>query len=227
MLSIIIPVLNAGHVLAGTLETVAAASRLLPCETIVVDGGSTDETVDIAARHGAIVIDSVRGRGVQLAAGAAAAAGDWFFFLHADTRPQANWIEAFRRFINTGVNGRQAAALRFRLDDAAFAARLVERAVAVRSSLFGLPYGDQGLLISRSFYEEIGGYKRIPLMEDVDIVRRIGRRRLHILDACALTSAARYRRDGYLMRPLRNLICLGLYRLGASPRFINIFYQSR
>lgn len=226
MLSVIIPVLNAGPDLDGTLEAVAAAGRHLPCETIVVDGGSTDDVVSNAARHGAIVIDSARGRGVQLAAGAAAAAGDWFFFLHADTRPQENWVGAIRRFINSDENRHRAAALRFRLDDAKFVARIVERAVAVRSGLLGLPYGDQGLLISRAFYEQIGGYRRIPLMEDVDIIRRIGRRRLQILDACALTSAARYRRDGYLMRPLRNLICLGLYSAGVSPRHISTFYGS-
>ena len=226
MLSVIIPVLNAGQVLGPTLEAVAAAGRQLPCETIVVDGGSTDDSLQIATGHGAIVLNSARGRGIQLAAGAAAAAGDWFFFLHADTRPQEGWISALRKFMNNGDNRRRAAVLRFRLDDGAFAARLIERAVAVRSGLFRLPYGDQGLLIGRTFYEEIGGYARIPLMEDVDIVRRIGRRRLSVLNAQALTSADRYRRDGYLLRPLRNLMCLALYRAGVSPRTISTLYHS-
>jgi rSAM/selenodomain-associated transferase 2 len=226
MLSVIIPVVNAGRFLSPTLEAVAAAGRLLPCETIVVDGGSTDESVHIATRHGAIVLNSGRGRGIQLAAGAAAAAGDWFFFLHADTRPQEGWVPALRKFINVPDNRRRAAVLRFRLDDTVFAARLVERAVAVRSDLFRLPYGDQGLLISRAFYEELGGYARIPLMEDVDIVRRIGRRRLSVLNAAAVTSAERYRRDGYLLRPLRNLVCLALYKAGVSPRTISTLYHS-
>jgi hypothetical protein len=116
--------------------------------------------------------------------------------------------------------------LRFRLDDRALAARLVERAVALRSGLFRLPYGDQGLVIGRAFYEELGGYARIPLMEDVDIVRRIGRRRLSVLNAAALTSAERYRRDGYLLRPLRNLACLALYKAGVSPRTISSLYHT-
>lgn len=226
MLSVIIPVLNAGKVLGGTLDAVSAAKQHLPCETIVIDGGSIDDSTRIATRYGAIVIESGRGRGVQLAAGAAVAAGDWFFFLHADTRPQGNWVAAIRKFMNFSENRKRAAVLRFRLDDAAVAARLVERVVAVRCNLFGLPYGDQGLLISRAFYEELGGYKRIPLMEDVEIIRRIGRQRLRILDAYGLTSAERYRRDGYLVRPLRNLICLALYTLGVSPRHISTFHRS-
>ncbi len=224
MLSVIIPTLNAGAVLRPTLETLGAARAHLPCEIIVADGGSADDTISIAARHGAIVVASGRGRGVQLAAGAAAAAGDWFFFLHADTRPEDEWVAPVSKFCNAPENCERAAVLRFRLDDPGFAARVVERAVALRSGLFGLPYGDQGLLISRAFYEHLGGYKRIALMEDVDIIRRIGRARLRILDAQAMTSAERYRRDGYLLRPLRNLVCLGLYAIGVSPRTIAAFY---
>ena len=106
---------------------------------------------------------------------------------------------------------------RFALDDPARAARLVERVVRLRGRLLGLPYGDQGLLIGRTFYDKLGGYKRLPLMEDVDIVRRIGRNRPRPIAATAVTSAAKYRRDGYLLRPIRNLFLLGLYTAGVSP----------
>ncbi len=88
-----------------------------------------------------------------------------------------------------------------------------------------LPYGDQGLLLSRSFYQELGGFDPLPLFEDVDIVRRIGRRRLTQLKTNAVTSAARYRRDGYILRPLRNLTCLSLYFAGISPRLIGQLYR--
>jgi len=91
--------------------------------------------------------------------------------------------------------------------------------------LFGLPYGDQGLLISRRLYDEVGGYRPLALMEDVDLVRRIGRHRLRRLDATALTSAERWRRDGWLRRSGRNLVCLALYALGVAPGHIARAYR--
>ena len=103
-------------------------------------------------------------------------------------------------------------------------ARLVERGVGLRASFLGLPYGDQGLLIPRTLYEAIGGYAPLPLMEDVDLVRRLGRSRLRILDADAVTSTERWERDGWLRRSARNLICLGLYGAGVSPERIARLY---
>ena len=88
-----------------------------------------------------------------------------------------------------------------------------------------IPYGDQGLLLSRRFYGQVGGYRDLPLMEDVDLVRRIGRSRLHMLPAAARTSAARYQLEGYWRRPARNLLCLGLYYLGLPPRQIAKVYE--
>jgi hypothetical protein len=111
-----------------------------------------------------------------------------------------------------------------RLDDRSRAARRVERLVAWRCRRLGLPYGDQGLLIHRDLYREVGGFRAIPLMEDVDLARRIGRKRLLMLEADALTSAVRYRRDGFWLRPLRNLTLLGLYWLGVPPERLVRWY---
>jgi hypothetical protein len=91
--------------------------------------------------------------------------------------------------------------------------------------VLGLPYGDQGLLIGRAFYHELGGYRRIPLMEDVNLVRRIGRRRLVMLAAEAVTSAEKYQREGYRRRVLRNALCLTLYTLGVPPRLLASLYR--
>ena len=158
-------------------------------------------------------------------AGAAAAHGPWLLFLHADTRLQAGWDRAVADFVSDPANGRRAAVFAFALDDPAPAARRVERLVAWRNRAWALPYGDQGLLIGSDFLDELGGFAPLPLMEDVDMVRRIGRSRLVHLPVTATTSAERYRRGGYLARPLRNLACLGLYFAGLPPRWIGRIYR--
>lgn len=186
----------------------------------MVDGGSTDSTVGTAKHLGATVFEAEKGRGMQMAAGAARATSDWLLFLHADTRLQAGWQASASAFITDNRSSRKAAYFRFCLDDISPKAKRLERLVAWRCRRFGLPYGDQGLLIRRAFYEELGGYKPVPLMEDVDLVRRIGRGNLVMLEADAVTSEARYRRDGYWRRSLRNLSLLSLYFLGASPHWL-------
>ena len=217
MLSVVIPALNAGAVLGECLLNLAGAD-----EVVVVDGGSTDDTVAVAAQAGAAIVHAPRGRGAQLSAGAAAAGGGWLLFLHADTRLGQGWREAVAQHV--AAHGQDAACFRFRLDDPAWQARLLERAVALRVRRLRLPYGDQGLLISRALYEAVGGFRALPLMEDVDLIRRIGRRRLRVMEAAAITSAERWRRDGWLRRSLRNLSCLALYTLGVSPERIARLY---
>jgi len=222
-LSVIVPTLDAAASLPATLAALAEARPLLR-EVIVADGGSRDRTVAIAEAAGARVVMAPRGRGAQLAAGAAVAEGTWLCFLHADTRPEAGWAAVVARFISDARNRERAGYLAYRLDDASAPARRLERIVAWRSRVLGLPYGDQGLILARDLYRALGGFPPLVVMEDVAFVRRIGRRRLVALEAGALTSAARYRRGGYLLRPLRNLCCLSLYLLGAPPRFIGWLY---
>jgi rSAM/selenodomain-associated transferase 2 len=224
-LSIIIPTLNASEGLRRSLPPLAAFDALnLVHEVIFADGGSTDETHDIGEAAGARIVEAARGRGQQLAAAASVAKGRWLLFLHADTCLDLRWHEPVWSFMNEPENVRRAGFFRFKLDDRRKRAKLLERLVALRIGLFGLPYGDQALLISKEFYRELGGFKPLPLMEDVDIVRRIGRRRLVRLPRNAITSAERYRRDGYLRRPVRNLTCLSLYFLGVPPRIIVKLY---
>ncbi len=224
-LSIVIPALDAAATLAAVLAALAEAEAAgLTCERIVVDGGSADGTAALAAALGARVLEAPPSRGGQLRAGAAVAAGDWLLFLHADTRLEPGWAAAAGRFIADESNRERAGYFRFALDDASKEARSLERLVAWRARRLGLPYGDQGLLIAQAFYERLGGFSALPLMEDVDLVRRIGRRRLMALPAAAVTSAARYRREGWRRRGLRNLACLALYFLGMPPRLIKRLY---
>lgn len=224
-LSIIIPTLNASEGLRRSLPPLAAFDALnLVHEVIFADGGSTDRTHEIAKAVGAELVETVRGRGQQLAAAAEIATGRWLLFLHADTSVNPRWHEPVRSFMRDPQNIRRAGFFRFKLDDTRNRAKLLEHLVAMRIWTFGLPYGDQALLISRDFYRELGGYRPLPMMEDLDIVRRIGRRRLILLQCSAVTSAERYLRDGYVSRALRNFLCLALYFLGVPPRVIVKFY---
>lgn len=219
-ISVVIPALNAGPTLPATL----AALRGSPAETLVVDGGSTDATRTIATEAGCRVLEAPRGRGGQIAAGIAAAAQPWLLVLHADTRLGAGWPQA------VGVamqDPGRAHYFRFALDDHAPAARRLERAVAWRCRWLALPYGDQALLIHRDLLAAVGGVRPLPLMEDVDLVRRLGRRRLAALPEAATTSATRWQREGYLRRSARNLTVLSLWFLGVPPPILGRLYRGR
>ena len=226
---IVIPALNAAATLPATLAALEEGRGVFDLDVVVADGGSVDATVAVARDTGARMIDAPRGRGTQLAAGADAAAGDWLMFLHADTVFEPGWAEVLAGFMARSDAKDEAAYFLFALDDHYPGARRIERWVARRCRWFALPYGDQGLVLSRALYARVGGFRPIPLMEDVDLVRRIarteGRGALVGLDAAARTSAARYRRGGYWRRPLRNLFCLGLYFLGVPPRVIERIYR--
>ena len=222
-IGVVVPTLGPAAGLGRCLDALGAGGALVD-EVVIADGGSTDATREIAQRHGARIVDAPSGRGAQLAAGAAAVASPWLLFLHADTQLAPGWPDAAQRFIEDPANVERAAHFRFALDDAAPAARRLEAVVAWRSRALALPYGDQGLLIARGFYDALGGFRPLPLMEDVELVRRIGRARLALLDAAAVTSAERYRRAGYLRRSTRNLMCLGLYFAGLPTRAIARLY---
>jgi rSAM/selenodomain-associated transferase 2 len=222
-LTAVIPTLNAAESLPSTLDALAGTVG----RVIIADGGSTDATRAVAAAAGAQVVDAPRGRGSQIAAGIAAATTPWLLVIHADTRPAPGWQAAADAFMADPANAGRAGYFRFMLDDAAPQARRLERAVAWRCRVLGLPYGDQGLLIRRDTLDEAGGFRPIPIMEDVDLVRRLGRRRLVALDAGFLTSAARWRAEGWWARSARNLGCLALWFAGVPPARITRLYARR
>jgi len=230
MISVIIPTLNAEACLPATLAAlVPAAVDGFVREVVVSDGGSRDATEGVADAAGADFISGPAGRGRQLKAGARRARFPWLLFLHADTILVDGWMREAGNFIDAVDQGRHdpaAAAFRFKLDDKGLKPRTLEGLVAMRCALFRLPYGDQGLLIPRSLYDAIGGFKEMPIMEDVDIVRRLTRKHLVMLDTPAITSAERFRKNGYVARALRNQCCLWLFTLGIPAERIARLYGS-
>ena len=220
-LAIVTPVLNGGIRFNEMLTSV----KMLADEIIIVDGGSSDNSRLVAEQAGAKVISTPKGRGLQCATGATYVTADWILFLHADTTLTEEARRAVISHIRRGSKGDCAWYFTLSFDDDLAISSVISRLANWRSRFFGLPYGDQGLLIHRDFYNELGGYRALPLMEDVDFVRRIGRSRLRAMSGHVVTSATRYRQRGWITRSLRNFLCLSLYFLGIPPRWIVRIYD--
>ena len=219
-ISVVIPTLNSAKSLPATLlSLMEGLDAGLICEVVVTDGGSTDSSGAIAMAWGAEVVIGAASRGGQLRRGVAATRGAWVMVLHADTILQEGWAEQVKARMQQGP-------LCFSL---AFRARgLAPRWVAawanLRSDVFGLPYGDQGLLLQRSEYDRAGGYPDQPLMEDVALARSM-RRKIRRLPACAFTGADKYQQQGWLRRGAKNHGLLLRYLLGAAPEDLACRYH--
>ncbi len=222
MLSVIIPALDEERSIGVLLEDLRELD--VAHEVIVVDGGSGDNTVAVATRLGARVLRTRQGRGWQLAEGARAASAPMFCFLHADVRLS----ERARRELEDLGRLRPSGAFsyRFRIDARGWRYRFIEFGARVRMWLFRMPYGDQGLVVSRIDYQNAGGYPDIPLMEDVALVDAL--RDVTVvrqLRSPLPVSARRWEKDGPLTRMLRNWRLMIAYRLGASPLHLASRYR--
>lgn len=191
MISVIIPTANSERHLPRCFDSlIPAAVRGMVREVIVSDSGSSDGTLAIADAAGAHVVHARKGRGAQLIDGAAVAKSDWLLFLHPETALETNWDAEAESFLGqVELERPRAAVFRFALEDFGGKARRAEAKAALRTLLFALPYGDQGLLIPRRLYQKVGGYRALNDLEDADLVRRIGRRRLIRLRARAINVA--------------------------------------
>ena len=220
-LSVIIPTLQAAAVLPGCLGALVEGLKAgMIREVIVSDGGSTDATRAIADASGAQVVTGPASRGGQLRRGAEVAQGAWLLVLHADTVLPEGWTRAVEGQMNAGG----PAAFRLSFDQAGVMPALVAGWANLRSRVFGLPYGDQGLLIPRDVYEAAGGYPDIPLMEDVALARSL-KGRIALMPLAVTTAADRYARAGWLRRGARNLGTLARYLCGADPRRLAARYR--
>ncbi|MBZ9934837.1 glycosyltransferase [Mesorhizobium sp. BR1-1-16] len=222
MISVIIPTRNDETALAHALAAlVPAAADGIVREVIVVDGGSTDGTALVADAAGCRFVAGSGDIGKDLAAAAAGARSDWLLFLSPQVALEPAWQREAHDFIDrVQMSGEteRAAAFRHARADFGFAPRFSEVMASVRARLFTAPYLDQGLLLTTRLYRDVGGHRALPGMVDVDLARRIGRRRLSFLRARAVL-----RGDGRTRQraaALRNSACLALFVLRVPPRLI-------
>ncbi len=220
LVSVIVPVLADVEAAAALLRSVRADSR---AELIVVDGGENDGlTAALASRPDVQVVRARSGRATQMNAGAARASGEWLLFLHADSRLPADWLDVFATRTRHGRGGWFLLAL----DDPAWQARAIEWGVRWRVRLLRLAYGDQGLFVRRQVFADMGGYRDLPLMEDVEFVRRlVDGGGIVELPIAVTTSARRWQRDGWFRRSARNVTLLTLYFAGVAPARLLRWYS--
>lgn len=220
--SLIIPVLNEGEQLVSMLKRAWATGAF---EVIVVDGGSVDDSLAIAQNTRCQVIESPRGRAIQLNRGAAAARGDVLLFLHAD-----NWLEdgAVRQIVDAIDSGDcQTGAFRQKIDGRGLLYRLLEWGNGIRVRMLGVAYGDQGIFVRRELFEKVGGYPEIPLMEDLRLMRTLRRHSRPVLLPGPLhVSPRRWQRHGVIRQTLRNWLLLTAEKVGVSPARLARFYPS-
>jgi glycosyltransferase involved in cell wall biosynthesis len=214
MLSVIVPTLNDERLLPRCFDALITATvRGVVREVIVADSGSSDGTLMIADAAGAKVVQSGPNRGRQLAEAASSAKSDWLLFLYPETALEPGWETEAESFVERATLARpRAAVFRFAIDDFGAAARRREITTAIRSRVFALPYGDQGLLISRHLYQRLQGHRSLPRFEDVDLIRRIGRRRLVWLRTRAIidSETVQRRQTGFRKMALAFLCALRL-----------------
>lgn len=220
-ITVLIPTYNAADTLPTCLGHLSEGlgSGLIR-DLVVTDGGSHDATLEIADSAGATLVTGGPSRGGQLRRGAPAGKGAWLLVLHSDTYLQPGWSTHVQRALTKPG----AYYFQLKFDARGFAPALFAGWANVRSRRFGLPYGDQGLLIDRETYEKVGGYADIPLMEDVALAQAL-RGRLTGLDAVALTSAQKYQTKGWLRRGTRNLTTLARYLMGTDPETLAQSYR--
>jgi rSAM/selenodomain-associated transferase 2 len=204
-------------------QLIARIPADLRAEIIIAEAGSEPGLEMLShGRPDVTVLHTQQGRGRQMNAGAGLARGEWLLFLHADSQLPSDWLDLFQsHYVRDAVGGW----FQFALDDPAWQARTLERAVAWRVRFLRLPYGDQGLFVRRSTFAALGGYRDIELMEDVDFVRRlVAAGQVVEMPSAIVTSSRRWRRDGWFRRSARNVTLLGLYFCGVSPRVLAKWY---
>jgi rSAM/selenodomain-associated transferase 2 len=194
-------------------------------EIIIVDGGSQDQTLLIAKSLNVQVIISPPGRANQMNAGAMAASGEILLFLHADTRLPTNFEQMIRTTL--AKPGIVAGAFALRINAPDWGLRLVEFGVKWRSHLWQMPYGDQGIFLTKDVFQQVGNFPKMPIMEDFELMRKLKTLgKIYLLPTPVITSPRRWLKKGIIQTTLWNQIIVIAYLLGISPHRIRNWYSS-
>jgi rSAM/selenodomain-associated transferase 2 len=226
-ISIVIPALNE----AGSIDKVLASIHSLPnVEVILVDGGSSDDTVSLSQGFGVKIISSAKGRARQMNVGAKAATGEILLFLHADTVLPLGFETMVRSTLQPPLERSQpapiAGAFSLQIDDPLPSLRWIERLVAWRSNWRQMPYGDQAIFLRAETFRALGGFVEMPIMEDFELIRRLQRcGRIETLAAPVTTSARRWLQRGVWQTTLINQAIVIGYLVGVSPARLATWYR--
>jgi len=222
-ISIIIPVLNEAVIIKQTLAQLTPYSEV---ETIVVDGGSQDDTAAIASQTAKVVTVSGKGKARQMNAGADMAQADILLFLHADTQLPVNFIDLVTKTLEQP--NVIAGAFELSIDGSDRSLRWIKRLVKIRLRLFSLPYGDQAIFINKQDFVKAGGYAELPIMEDFEFIKRVKKiGKIAIAPDTVTTSGRRWEKLGVWQTTLINQLIIAGYYLGISPTKLGKFYRSR
>jgi uncharacterized protein len=225
-ISVIIPTLNEGDTIASTLKHLSIAADSEVIEVVVVDGGSQDQTTEVAQSCGATVIHTQLGRAQQMNTGAKAASGEILLFLHGDTRLPEDFADQIQQILASPVT--IAGAFQLKIEGSQVGLRWVEWGVNWRSRYLQFPYGDQAIFLKAETFFQVGGFPDLPIMEDFELVQRLRQMgRVAIASTAVLTSGRRWRKLGILKTTLINQVVIVAYLLGVSPIRLAVWYRSQ
>ncbi|MDA0690983.1 MAG: TIGR04283 family arsenosugar biosynthesis glycosyltransferase [Nitrospinae bacterium] len=219
-ISVIIPTLNEALILNQTLTAINQHS---PHEVIIADGGSQDDTLDIAKSFSLRIVNSPPGRALQMNAGARTATGELLLFLHADSQVDAKSYKKMVAVMKRGNSLGGAFSLAIESDKPSL--RLISTLATLRSKYLHLVYGDQAIFVRTHVFREMGGVACLPICEDLDFFRRLQKKGPTVLlEEKTFTSARRWRTEGIVFTTLRNIVIAALFLLGFPPRILSKWY---
>lgn len=220
-LSVILPVLNEENAIAQTLLSLETPG----VEVILVDGGSTDQTVEIAQKLGIkVIVSPESGRGVQMNIGANHASADTLLFLHADTYLPPNYPQLIQETLDQPQT--VAGAFLLKINSKNKLLRIVEKGVNARSRFLQMPYGDQGIFLKKEIFNQSGGFPLLPVMEDFQFIKCLKKQgKIRLASASVLTSARRWEKVGVIKTTLINQMIIIGYFFGISPSKLKEWYR--